>query len=52
MVQGLTLVMCKLNSFMMGKQGMNTGGISALVNYILVDYQQSQVGLKPKSRGA
>lgn len=47
-VRGLTLVMCKLNSYMMGQQGMNIGGISALVNYILVDYQRCQVGLKPK----
>jgi hypothetical protein len=51
-VQGLTLVMCKLNSFMMGEQGMNIGGISALVNYILVDYHRAKVGLKPKLRGA
>lgn len=47
-VQGLTLVMCKLNSYMMGQQGMNIGGISALANYILVDYKGRQVGLKPK----
>jgi hypothetical protein len=47
-VQGLTLVMCKLNSYMMGQQGMNIGGISALANDILVDYQRCQVGLKPK----
>jgi hypothetical protein len=46
--QGLTLVMCKQNSYMMGQQGMNIGGISALVNYILVDYANCQVGLKPK----
>jgi len=47
-VRGLTLVMCKVNSYMMGQQGMNIGGISALVNYILVDYQGCQVGLKSK----
>jgi hypothetical protein len=47
-VRGLTLVMCRLNSYMMGQQGMNIGGISALVNYILVDYEKCQVGLKPK----
>lgn len=47
-VRGLTLVMCKLNSYMMGQQGMNIGGISALANYILVDYKDRQVGLKPK----
>jgi hypothetical protein len=46
--RGLTLVMCKMNSYMMGQQGMNIGGISALVNYILVDYQRARVGIKPK----
>jgi hypothetical protein len=47
-VQGLTLVMCKVNEYMRGQRGMNIGGISALVNYILVDYQNARVGLKPK----
>jgi hypothetical protein len=47
-VRGLTFVMCKKNSYMMDQQGMNVGGISALVNYILVDYAKCQVGLKPK----
>ncbi len=47
-VQGLTLVMCKVNAFMMGKQGMNIGGISALFNTILIDYATARVGLKPK----
>jgi hypothetical protein len=47
-VQGLTLVMCKINSYMMGQNGMNIGGISALVNYILIDYRKCRVGLKPK----
>jgi hypothetical protein len=47
-VQGLTLVMCKLNSYMRGQQGMNIGGISALANYILIDYKNKQVGFKPK----
>jgi hypothetical protein len=51
-VQWLTLVMGELNSFMTGQQGMNIGGLSALVNYILADYQKFQVGLKPKLRGA
>ena len=48
-VQGLTLVMCKYNSFMMNQQGMNIGGISALFNDILIDYSGSRVGLKPKT---
>ena len=48
-VQGLTLVMCKYNSFMMSQQGMNIGGISALFNDILIDYSGSRVGLKPKT---
>jgi len=47
-VQGLTLVMCQNNAFMMSRQGMNIGGISALEVGILVDFANSQVGLKPK----
>ena len=47
-VSGLTLVMCQNNSYMRGQQGMNTGGISALVNAILVDYQNGRVGLRPR----
>ena len=45
---GLTLVICKVNAFMMGQQGMNIGGISALFNMILIDYANGCVGLKPK----
>jgi hypothetical protein len=44
--QGITLVISKQNSFMMGQQGMNVGGISALANAILVDYKSGRVGLK------
>jgi hypothetical protein len=29
--------------------GMNIGGLSALFNYILVDYAGGRVGFKPKS---
>lgn len=47
-VKGLTLVMCKVNWYMMGKQGMNIGGISALFNTVLIDYANARVGLKPK----
>jgi hypothetical protein len=47
-VQGLTLVMCKANSYMMGQQGMNIGGISALVNRIMIDYKSRRVGLTAK----
>jgi hypothetical protein len=47
-VQGLTLVMCIENAFMMGQNGMNIGGISALFNYILIDYGKAHVGLRPK----
>jgi len=50
-VQGLTLVMCKVNEYMRGQQGMNIGGISALQNYILVDFANCQVGLKSKGSG-
>jgi hypothetical protein len=46
--QGLTLVMCKNNYYMMKEQGMNIGGISALVNTILIDYGQARVGLRPR----
>jgi hypothetical protein len=49
-VQGLTLVMCQRNSYMMDEQGMNIGGISALEISILVDFVNCQVGLKPKGR--
>jgi hypothetical protein len=48
-VQGLTGVFCELNSFMMGQQGMNTGGVSALFNDTLVDYGGNMVGLKAKT---
>ncbi len=47
-VQGLTLQTCKVNPYMMGFQGMNIGGISALFNRICVDYANGQVGMKPK----
>lgn len=47
-VQGLTLVMCQMNAYMMSQQGMNIGGISALESMILVNYSNGQVGLKPK----
>jgi hypothetical protein len=47
-VQNLTLVMCKVNGYMPNLRGMNIGGISALVNHILVDYKNCRVGLKPK----
>ena len=46
--QGLTLVMCERNEYMRGEQGMNIGGISALVNYLLIDYENNKVGLRPK----
>jgi hypothetical protein len=48
-VQGLTLVMCELCYYMMGNQGMNIGGLSALFNYILIDYAAARVGLKDKA---
>jgi hypothetical protein len=46
--QGLTLVMCERNEYMMDQRGMNIGGISALVNYILIDFANHRVGRKPK----
>jgi hypothetical protein len=45
-VQGLTAVLCQLNAYMMGQQGMNIGGISALFNSILIDYSGAQVGFR------
>jgi hypothetical protein len=47
-VRGLTLVMCELCYYMMGNQGMNIGGLSALFNYILINYAAARVGLKAK----
>jgi hypothetical protein len=46
--RGLTLVMCEMNAYMMGQQGMNIGGISALVNSILIDFGNNQVGFKKR----
>lgn len=46
--QGLTLVMCENIAYMMGQQGMNIGGISALVNSILIDFKNNKVGFKKK----
>jgi hypothetical protein len=46
--QGLTLVMCEQNEYMMGQRGMNIGGISALVNCILIDFANKRVGFKAK----
>jgi hypothetical protein len=47
-VQGLTLVMCEDCGYMFGRQGMNIGGLSALFNYIVIDYASGKVGLKSK----
>jgi hypothetical protein len=46
--QGLTLVMCQQCWFMMGQNGMNIGGLSALFNSILIDYRAGKVGFRPK----
>jgi hypothetical protein len=53
LAQGLTLVMCKTCSYMeehngVPQDGMNIGGLSALFNYILIDYALARVGFKPK----
>jgi hypothetical protein len=50
---GQTLVICKRCLYMEetnGKpnDGMNIGGLSALFNYILIDYVAARVGFKPK----
>jgi hypothetical protein len=44
---GLTAVMCEVNHFLEGQQGMNVGGISFLFNRLLIDYAGAQVGLAP-----
>lgn len=52
--QSLTLVMCKQCYYMeenphgVPQNGMNIGGLSACVNYILIDYARARVGLKAK----
>jgi hypothetical protein len=48
-VQGLTLVMFQNSNYMRGNEGMNTGGITALFNRILIDYANAQVGFAPVS---
>lgn len=48
-VQGLTAVMCQINQYMRGQQGMNVGGITALFNQILICYQGTQIGFAPRS---
>jgi hypothetical protein len=45
--QGLTGVLCKMCWYMMGRQGMNIGGISVLFNNVLIDYQNCKVGFRP-----
>lgn len=47
--QEWTLVMCQVNHYMMGRAGMNIGGISALVNSILIDHLNLQIGMKSKA---
>jgi hypothetical protein len=47
-VAGQTLVACEIDAYMMQQTGMNIGGISALVNSILIDYAGARVGFKPK----
>ena len=43
--QGLVLVMCQDNGYMFCRYGMNIGGISMLSLRMLIDFQNSQVGL-------
>lgn len=50
-VQGLTAVMCQVNGFMMGQQGMNIGGLSVLFNRILIEYAGGHVGMTPIGTG-
>jgi len=46
--QGLTLVICENNAYMMGQQGMNIGVISDLIKSILIDFKNNQVGFKKR----
>lgn len=46
-----TLMMCKRHAYMMGVNGMNLGGVSALFNYIGIDYERARVGFASKSPG-
>jgi hypothetical protein len=50
-VQGLTLVMCQnAGQYLpVGNDAINTGGITALFNRILIDYANAQVGFAPNS---
>jgi hypothetical protein len=50
-VQGLTAVMCQVNGFMMGYQGMNIGGLTMLFNRLLIEYEGMRVGLAPHHAG-
>lgn len=43
-----TLVMCRENEYMRGLPGLNTGGISLLVNRLAIDYAGMQVGWQAK----
>lgn len=54
LASGQTLVVCKRCLYMeetngQPNDGMNIGGLSALFNYILIDYVAGRVGFKPKS---
>ncbi len=44
--QGLTLVMCEMNSFMRQQYGMNIGGLSVLAVQLVVDYGSARVGFR------
>ena len=46
--RGLTLVMCRTCNKMQDEEGMNIGGLSALFNYIVIDYAAAKVGFKAK----
>jgi hypothetical protein len=46
--QNLTLVICQTCYYMMQQNGLNIGGISALFNYISINYVSKQVGFRSK----
>ena len=47
--RGLTLVMCEINSYMSGCDGMNIGGVSFLFNDLVIDYVNARLALIKKT---
>lgn len=43
--------MCQMNEYMRGQYGLNTGGITALTNAILIDHANRRVGFQALAAG-